>query len=94
MATKKDSDDGLNLDFRNKTEVIIAVKRHMINNFSSLKKEIDVNIKNNKIKYNDSQLRNAKIEVDTKAKTVKLLVPVTKTGELTLDENLNVVSFE
>ncbi len=90
----KELDEGLNLDFKNKTSIVTAVKKHMNTNFSMLKKEIDVNIKKNDIKYSDSQLKNSKIEVDSKAKTVKLYVPVTKTGVLTLDENLNVVSFE
>jgi hypothetical protein len=83
-----------NLDFKNKTSVITATKKHINNNFSILKKEIIVNIKKSDISFNDVNIRNAKIEVDSKNKTVLLKFPVTKTGTLTLDENLNVISLE
>lgn len=85
--------DDTSLDFKNKTSVITAVKKKLGNEYTSLKKEIMVNIKDD-LKFNDSHLKNAKIEVDSKSKTVNLYFPISKQGKLTLDENLNVISVE
>ena len=82
------------LDFKNKTSVVTAVKKKLSNDYNNLKKEISVNIKSSDLKFSDSQLRNAKIEVDSKTKTVNLYFPITKIGKLSLDENLNVISVE
>lgn len=91
MAIKTDPNA---LDFKNKTSVITAVKKKLGNDYTNLKKEIMVNIKNNELKFSDSHLKNAKIEVDSKTKTVNLYFPVSKTGKMSLDENLNVISVE
>ena len=93
MANMSSDDNEISLDFRNKTSVITAVKKKLGNEYTSLKKEMLVNIKND-LKFNDSHLKNAKIEVDSKSKTVNLYFPVSKQGKLTLDENLNVISVE
>lgn len=86
--------DDIILDFKNKTAIIGLVKKLLNNNYSSFKKDIILNTKGTDIKFNDSQLKNAKIKVDSKSRTVILEFPITKTGILTLNENLNFSSIE
>ena len=45
--------DDISLDFKNKTSVIAAVKKKLGNEYTSLKKEIMVNIKDD-LKFNEA----------------------------------------
>lgn len=76
------------MPFKTKTEGLIQVKNFMVSNYKDLKSDISSN--DGTIKFNDSDLKNCKMDYDLKKKQVILKVKVTKVVDIYVSDDMKV----